>query len=102
MSFLVFGFYMVQPRFAKNSEDTVANALPLLLGSLSSAGLISWAPMAYPRVSFPASQRMGQVELVVASFLKVFPDRSTYACQVAGTGRISREEFMLGLVFITN
>lgn len=45
---------------------------------------------------------MGQVELVVARFLKTFPGKSECPCQVVGTERISREEFMLGLVFITN
>lgn len=97
MSSLVFGFYTIQPRLAKKSEAPGAEARPLLRGSLGSAGLISRAPVPYPGVS-----EGGQVELVVASFLKGLPERSKYPCQVAGTGRISREEFVLGLVFIAN
>lgn len=48
----VFGFYMVQPKFAKKSEATVTNTLPLFYESLSLAGVISWASVAYPTVVF--------------------------------------------------
>lgn len=96
---MVSGFYTVQPRFAKKSDQREPTPFPSSVGLwLSFAGLISWASVASPGVS----QRMGQVELIVASFLKAFPDRSKYSCQVLGTGGISREEFMLGLVSIAN
>lgn len=46
------------------------------------------------------AERVGQVERVITHVLETFPERSGCPSQVVGTGLISRDGFLLGLVLM--
>lgn len=98
VSFLVFCFCMVLPRFTKTSKAAVTNVLSLFHGSLGPAAVVSWALVTIPRVTSLRLRGWDWLSWLLPAFLKTFPDRNECSCQVVGTGRISREEFLLGLV----
>lgn len=76
----------------------MTNVLSLFHGSLGPAAVLSWASVTFPRVSSLRLRGWDWLSWLLPAFLKTFPDRNECSCQVVGTGRISREEFLLGLV----